>query len=177
MATVAEAVRQPLLSAGKFAKNGWTRGKNANGNLHLKHGRDGYQIPIQYSGNSLAVKVEIWRVEQQYVREYRLVPKANKIIEDTWFYVNGIPTYMSEMDRQICDRHVDGRKQLESQTALAVRQCSWCPTRKRDNNISIQDGDHQMRNSGKSLCVRHNTVQKDPWWKRTLQYQIWRARR
>ena len=107
MATVAEAVRQPLLSAGKFLKNGWTPGRDANGNLHLKHDRDGYRIPIHYSGNSLAVKVEIRRVDQQYVREICLVPKANKIIEDTWFYVNGVPTYRSETDR-----HVDGRKRF-----------------------------------------------------------------
>ena len=73
----------------------------------MKHGRDGYQIPIHYSGNSLAVKVEVRRVDQQYVREICLVPKANKIIEDTWYYVNGIPTYRSETDR-----HVDGRKQF-----------------------------------------------------------------
>ena len=104
MATVAEAVRQPLLSAGKFPKNGWTPGRDANGNLHLKHGRDGYQIPIHYSGNSLAVKVEVRRVDQQYVREICLVPKANKIIEDTWYYVNGIPTYGSETDRHVTCR-------------------------------------------------------------------------
>lgn len=105
MATVAESVRQPLISAGKFFKNGWMPGRSSSGQLQLRHDKDGYIIPVHYSGNSLAVHVEIRRVDQQYVREICLVPKANKIMEDTWFYVNGVPTYRSETDR-----HVDGRK-------------------------------------------------------------------
>ena len=106
MATVAEAVTTATTECRQVSRRtDWTPGRDANGNLHLKHGRDGYQIPIHYSGNSLAVKVEIRRVDQQYVRDICWVPKANKIIEDTWYYVNGILTYRSETDR-----HVDGRK-------------------------------------------------------------------
>ena len=107
MATVSESVRQPLISAGKFFKNGWTPGRSSSGQLQLRHDKDGYIIPVHYSGNSLVVHVEIRRANQQYVREICLVPKANKIMEDTWFYVNGVPTYRSETDR-----HVGGRKRF-----------------------------------------------------------------
>ena len=106
MATVAESVRQPLISAGK-GFNGWTPGRSSTGQLPLKHDKDGYTIPVHYSGNSLAVHVEIRRVGQQYVREICLVPKAQKLLVDTWFCVNGVPTFRTETDR-----HVDGRKKF-----------------------------------------------------------------
>lgn len=118
MATVAESVRQPLISAGKFFKNGWTPGRSSTGQLQLKHDKDGYTIPVHYSGNSLAVHVEIRRVDQQYVREICLVPKAQKLLVDTWFYVNGVPTFRTETDR-----HVDGRKKFGISDYPYTDQC------------------------------------------------------
>ena len=123
-ATVAESVKQPLISAGRFLKNGWSPGRNRNGELHLKHDQDGYEIPIHYSGNSLAVQVEIRRLDQQHVREICLVPKANKLVEDTWFYIHGVPSFRTVTNRFIDQRQRKkkiscGRVSLQNNTDLA----------------------------------------------------------
>ena len=104
LATVAESVRQPLISAGKFLKSGWTPGRDAAGHLYLQHDKDGYRIPIHYSGNSLAVNVEVRRVDA-YVREICKVPKATSILEDVWYSINGVPAFRKETGN-----FVDGRK-------------------------------------------------------------------
>lgn len=124
MATIANNVRQPLLSAAKFLKNGWTPTRDKYGHLHLKHDRDGYAIPLRYSGNSLAMSVRIRRVDQeqaqgqdQQVREICQVPKAGP---DEWHFINGAPTCMTTTDRYVDARERFSEREYPYRTTMAL---------------------------------------------------------
>ena len=76
MATVAESVRQPLISAGKFFKNGWAPGRGSTGQLQLKH--TGMDTPLQCTTLATVSRYTSRSEDQQYVSEICWVPNAQK---------------------------------------------------------------------------------------------------
>ena len=91
----------------------------------MRHDRDGHEIPLRYARNSLAVRVQIRRVDE--VREICMIPKANKILEDVWYDLK----YQHLERPQIVTSMVERNSRQKSSH---IEQRYYCCLKKRNRN-------------------------------------------